>query len=136
MKNRGLSALLVLLIIALICSCKRESDYRDKYLGVYTFTVHQHFIKYNDSIVFDTIVYYSGKIDKDQSNSDIIKINYDTWGNISPTITSTGKLYSNLNWPLGMTLSGQFESPYKLTFKVYYYPDYLSNYEVVQGIKN
>jgi hypothetical protein len=55
-------------------SCKKNTDYRDKYVGNYNFVVNRNIRNFINSTWVDTVINYAGEISK--YGADEIKICY------------------------------------------------------------
>jgi hypothetical protein len=108
------------IIILSICaaSCKKDSDYRDGYVGNYSFVVNEHIFNLKDSTYRDTIVNYSGTITKG-TNPDELTIAYlpDFW--ISAILTQNGDIEQPTSAGLGRSYGGKFETMTKISFSYY-----------------
>lgn len=111
------------IFIALFCciilnGCKKEPfDYRNKFLGNYTFSVQEWtFNVYGVGVSTDTTFLFNGNISYGSDRNSIL-ITYSTNVSVEPTIYEDGtfKGYGGDN-----SFSGAFESSKKVTFSYKY----------------
>lgn len=123
MKSNLLLPLIFILLIITVLSCKKKSnsivDYRDQYIGDYNFTVNEQvwFSTSNDSIISDTVKYYSGQITKSGAASDEINICFLPKICLPCLISQDGAFTKPVGQPLGVGYQGKFESISKVSFE-------------------
>lgn len=117
-------------IIFCFADCKKqEIDYRAKYIGLYDFTINQKTYQSADSSIKDTTFYYVGDIQLGHTSNSLILHFSDThfW---EVLIDGNGKLSQPPNSGLGWSVSGNFDSPAKISFSIFNFSLYN-----VSGIK-
>jgi hypothetical protein len=121
MIRKALIAASIFLLVMFMLLCCKKSDYRDNYTGEYVYTVNESIYNFTDSTTFDTVIYYTGQIIKNDSRQDGILINYLPNFSINAVLDENGKISKPPQSGLGWGFSGQFESQYKVSLTYYLY---------------
>ncbi len=133
LKRTSIKNTLILFVCCiLIYGCKKQSDYRDKFIGNYYFTVHRTDWTWPGNTT-DTIYYYNGKVEYGTKTNTVLIIFSEKsvvpYYSFEPIIYEEGSFQNSSGY--GGSIAGEFESITKVKFHIGNYAQgYKNNYDI------